>query len=106
MDLIRNLEAMLAAGQDSAMLRYTLGNAYLKAGDVMQAVTHLHKAVQLDHNYSAAWKSYGKALAESGDVAAAMHAYETGIHVADGKGDLQAAKEMRVFLKRLQKVPT
>ena len=33
MDIIKNLEAMLAAGQDSAMLRYTLGNAYLKAAD-------------------------------------------------------------------------
>ncbi len=103
MDIIKNLEAMLAAGQDSAMLRYTLGNAYLKAADYTRAVTHLHAAVKLDHNYSAAWKSYAKALGDSGDVAAAIHAYETGIQVAETKGDLQAAKEMRVFLKRLQK---
>jgi len=103
MDIIKNLEAMLAAGQDSAMLRYTLGNAYLKAADLKPAITHLHAAVKLDHNYSAAWKSYAKALSDSGDSAAAIHAYETGIHVAETKGDLQAAKEMRVFLKRLQK---
>lgn len=103
MDLIKNLEAMLAAGQDSAMLRYTLGNAYLKAADFTRAITHLHQAVKLDHNYSAAWRSYAKALADSGDITAALHAYATGIEVAEAKGDLQAAKEMRVFLKRLQK---
>ncbi len=103
MDIIKNLEAMLSAGQDSAMLRYTLGNAYLKAADAQRAVTHLHAAVKLDHNYSAAWKSYAKALGDSGDPTAAIHAYETGIQVAETKGDLQAAKEMRVFLKRLQK---
>ena len=103
MDIIKNLEAMLAAGRDSAMLRYTLGNAYLKDGDLKNAIPHLHEAVKLDHNYSAAWKSYAKALNDSGDVAAAIHAYETGITVAETKGDLQAAKEMRVFLKRLQK---
>lgn len=103
MDIIKNLEAMLAAGQDSAMLRYTLGNAYLKDGALKQAVFHLHEAVKQDHNYSAAWKSYAKALGDSDDRAAAIHAYETGIHVAEAKGDLQAAKEMKVFLKRLQK---
>ena len=103
MDIIPNLEAMLTAGQDSAMLRYTLGNAYLKAGDLKHAIAHLHQAVKLDHNYSAAWKSYAKALTDAGDKAAAIHAYETGIHVAETKGDLQAAKEMRVFLKRLLK---
>jgi len=31
----------------------------------------------------------------------AIKAYETGIKVADKKGDIQAAKEMKVFLKRL-----
>jgi predicted Zn-dependent protease len=103
MDIIKNLEAMLAAGQNSAMLRYTLGNAYLKDGKLNKAIAHLHEAVKLDHSYSAAWKSYAKALSDSGDAAAAIHAYETGIQVAETKGDLQAAKEMRVFLKRLRK---
>ncbi len=103
MDIIKNLEAMLAAGRDSAMLRFTLGSAYLRAGDSKLAVTHLHAAVTLDHNYSAAWQSYGQALSDSGAVEAAMHAYEIGIHVAETKGDMQAAKQMRVFLKRLRK---
>ena len=47
MDIIKNLEAMLAAGQDSAMLRYTLGSAYLKDGELNNAIAHLHEAVKL-----------------------------------------------------------
>jgi predicted Zn-dependent protease len=105
MDLITNLEAMLAAGKEGAMLRYSLGDAYLKAGDAVRAAPHLRRAVELDHDYSAAWKLLGRALTESRDFAHAEHAYATGIQVAERKGDIQAAKEMKVFLKRLQKTP-
>ena len=45
----------------------------------------------------------GKALAESGESDEAINAYTRGIEVAESRGDKQAAKEMRVFLKRLQK---
>lgn len=102
MSLIDNLENMLTKGQDTALLRFSLGNAYLKAGDPSRAIDHLRMAVKLDPNYSAAWKSLGKALAEYGQTNEAIAVYEEGIHVAEGKGDLQAAKEMRVFLKRLK----
>ena len=103
MDPIQNFEAMLAAGKDSAMLRFGLANAYLKAGDNATAVVHLRQCVVLDSGYSAAWKLLGKALAAAGQSAAAITAYEQGIAIAEQKGDLQAAKEMRVFLKRLQR---
>lgn len=103
MDPIQNFEAMLAAGKDSAMLRFGLANAYLKAGDSPSAVAHLRQCVILDSGYSAAWKLLGKALTAAGQSAAAITAYEQGIAIAQQKGDLQAAKEMRVFLKRLQR---
>lgn len=103
MSIIDNFEKMLAAGQDNALLRYSLGNEYLKVGDALTAVRHLQRAVEHDRGYSAAWKLLGKALTEAGDAAAAMAAYRSGIEVAERKGDKQAAKEMRVFLKRLEK---
>jgi hypothetical protein len=34
----------------------------------------------------------------------AVESYLRGIEVAEAKGDIQAAKEMRVFLNRLKKV--
>ena len=103
MNIIDNFEKMLASGQDNALLRYSLGNEYLKLGDAEAAVRHLQQAVVHDRAYSAAWKLLGKALTERGATDAAMQAYTTGIEVAEHKGDKQAAKEMQVFLRRLQK---
>lgn len=100
---IENFEAMLAAGKDNALLRFSLGNAYLGAGDAAKAVPHLQKAVEHDPNYSAAWKLLGKALNESGNPHGALDAYRQGIAVANAKGDIQAAKEMTVFAKRIEK---
>ena len=103
MALVDNFRAMLARGQDSALLRFSLGSALLKAGDAAEAATHLAEAVRQDPGYSAAWKLYGKALEATGDAGAAIGAYERGIEVAEGKGDKQAAREMTVFLKRLRR---
>ena len=103
MGMIENLEAMLDAGKDGALLRYGLGNEYLRAERFEQAAEHLAKAVQYDPDYSAAWKIYGKALTHCGRREEALGAYQAGIEAAERKGDVQAAKEMKVFLKRLRK---
>jgi len=103
MSAIDNLEAMLARGQDSALLRYSLGNEYSKANQNDKAIEHLQQAVALDPNYSAAWKLLGRTLAHAAREDEAIAAYEAGIRVAEAKGDLQAAKEMTVFLRRLRK---
>ncbi len=102
MTLIENLEKMLAEGRDNALLRYSLGSACLKEGALDRAREHLKMAVTLDAQYSAAWKSYAQALERLGETDAARVAYQTGIRVAEQKGDLQAAKEMHVFLRRLR----
>ena len=95
---------MLASGQDSALLRYSLGSAYLDT-DPENAVVHLQQAVSLDPAYSAAWKVLGKARTSIGDTKGATDAFETGMKVAEKNGDVQAMKEMRVFLRRLNKPP-
>jgi predicted Zn-dependent protease len=103
MDPVQRFEAMLAAGRDSALLRFSLGMQYLKAGDAARAVEHLRSAVAQDAAYSAAWKLLGKALAETGAAPEAAEAYRSGIAAAERRGDKQAAKEMSVFLRRLEK---
>jgi len=100
--LIEKLEQLLAGGMDNALLRYGLGNEYLKAGQYERAIGHFRKTVEHDPNYSAAWKQLGKALTSAGRNDDAIRAYQDGIHAAQQKGDLQVAKEMTVFLKRLQ----
>src|SRR5262245_37781916 len=103
MAITERFEAMLAAGRDDALLRFGLGNEYLRAGDAARAAGHLRRAVEHDPGYSAAWKLLGKALAQTGDAPAAIDAYRKGIDAATAKGDKQAAREMAVFLKRLEK---
>jgi len=97
------LEKLLAAGRDDALLRFSLGNACLKDGDADAAVAHFIKTVEYDPAYSAAWKLLGRALADTGRIEEAGEAWAQGIQAAEARGDVQAAKEMRVFLKRLQK---
>ncbi len=103
MSVIDNFEKMLAAGQDNVLLRYGLGQAYLNAHEPDKAVPHLTRAVEHDANYSAAWKLLGKAQAQAGDIIGAIASYTCGIEVAQSRGDIQAAKEMVVFRKRLEK---
>ena len=102
-DLIARFEQMLAGGTDTGLLRFSLGNEYLKRGDAQRAVQHLARAVELDPQYSAAWKLLGKALVDAGRTSEALAAYRQGIAVAEEKGDKQAAKEMSVFARRLEK---
>jgi len=100
---LASFEKMLAAGKDGALLRFSLGNEYLKAGDAGRAAEHLQRAVALDPDYTAAWKLLGRALQESGDAPGSMAAYRSGIAVAQRKGDKQAGREMEVFVRRLEK---
>ena len=97
---IDQLEKLLTKGPDSAVLRFSLGNLYL-ATDPVQAAHHFEQATGLNPDYSAAWKMLGKAHTAAGNSDLARTAYSRGIAVAELKGDVQAAKEMRVFLKRL-----
>jgi len=103
MGVVENLEAMLARGQDSALLRFSLGSEYLKMGQPARSVSHLERALELDPGYSAAWKLYGKVLLESGRPSDAVAAFDAGIRTARERGDIQAAKEMEVFLRRARK---
>jgi len=97
---IANFEKLLAKGPDTPLLRFSLGSAYL-AEDPVKAAEHFQAALVLDPAYVAAWKLLGEALSRTGDTEGAKFAYTEGIVAAEVHGQVQAAKEMRVFLKRL-----
>lgn len=101
-DSIARLRAQVGGPRDGALLRFALGQALLGNGDAAGAAGALREALAFDETYSAAWKLLGRALSESGDAAAAAAAWERGIEVAGARGDVQAAKEMGVFLRRLR----
>lgn len=101
--LIANLRAQCGGPRDGALLRFSLGNALLAAGDAATAATELRQAVGFDPNYSAAWKLLGKACLALDDQAGAAEAWRQGITAAQARGDKQAEKEMTVFLRRLER---
>ena len=101
--LIANLEKLLGTPRDGALLRYSLGSEYLKAGSIERGIEHLREALRRDPQYSAAWKALGRALAEAGRTDEAREAYARGIEAARARGDRQAEKEMAVFARRLDR---
>ena len=101
--VIANLEKLIGTPRDGALLRFSLGSEYLKGGDLRNAQLQLSEALAKDPGYSAAWKLLGRALADDAQPQAALEAYRQGIAVAEQKGDKQAAREMTVFARRIEK---
>jgi predicted Zn-dependent protease len=101
--LIASLEKLLGTPRDGALLRYSLGTEYLKAGERERGIVELREAVARDPRYSAAWKALGHALAGGGREDEALAAWAQGIEVAHAQGDKQAEKEMTVFARRIRK---
>ena len=94
---------LVGTARDGALLRFSIGSEYLKAGDASNAAAQLHAAVERDPDYSAAWKLLGRALAEAGRAVEDLEAFERGIAIATARGDQQAAKVMTVVARRLRR---
>jgi predicted Zn-dependent protease len=103
--MIPALEKLLGTPRDGALLRYSLGTEYLKAGELERGLSELRESVARDPNFSAAWKALGRALAGAGRDAEAIEAWRNGIAAARARGDRQAEKEMQVFSRRLETKP-
>ncbi len=101
--LIDSLRSQLGGPRDGALLRFSLANALLATDVLPEAVEQLRAALGFDPNYSAAWKLLGLTLTTIGDLTCAADAFRNGIDTALARGDKQAEKEMRVFLRRLEK---
>lgn len=100
---INALEAMIARGQDSAMLRLTLGRAYRAAGELAVAERHLAEAVRQQPDYAAAWKSLAQCQQAASRDAEARESFRQGLEAARANGDMQLVREMEVFLRRLDR---
>ncbi len=96
------LRAQCGGPRDGALLRVLLGQALAASGEHLAAANEFEAALRFDAHYSAAWKFLGKARLLAGNRAAAADAWRRGIAVADARGDAQASKEMRVFLRRIE----
>lgn len=97
---LEQLRVLLESDPEDALLHFLLGRELVSAGSHEEAVEPLRRAVALDPDHSAARKELGKALLRSGRHGEAAQALREGIRVAEANGDLQAVREMRVWLER------
>ena len=102
MGLRETLEARLVGGHDDAMLRLSLAQLCLRASEWAAARDHAAACLAHDPDQAAASKTLGKALEALGDVPRAAAVYREGIERARAGGQNQTAREMEVFLRRLE----
>jgi tetratricopeptide (TPR) repeat protein len=94
---------MLEQGNDNALVRYSVGNAYVGEKKYAEAIPHLQQAIAHEQTYSAAWKLLGRSHYELKQYETAVEVCTRGIEIANAQGDKQAGKEMQVFLRRAER---
>ncbi len=99
-DRLERLRRAAEQEPDDDLAQYGFGSACLKAGQFEDAVRALTHAIQLNPEYSAAYRDLGRAHMESGRGHKAIETFRRGIGVAQKRGDLQTVREMEVFLRR------
>jgi cytochrome c-type biogenesis protein CcmH/NrfG len=85
-------------GDDTAW--FGLGRALADLERPAEAAEAFRRAVELRPDYTAAWRDLGRALLAAGQAVAASDALRQGLAAAERTGDLQAGREIEVFLRR------
>jgi Tfp pilus assembly protein PilF len=94
---------MVGTPRDSALLRVTLANALILEEQTIEAEQQLMQATKMDPAYTAAWKQLGKVRLSLEDKEGARKAWRSGLDAARENGDIQAEKELGVFIRRLDR---
>jgi tetratricopeptide (TPR) repeat protein len=96
---IEGLQEFLEDEPD-ALTHFMLATELLKADRGSEAADHFRGVLDLDPEYTAAYRGLGRQLLAQGDSTGAIEVFEQGLTVAEKTGDLQTAKEMEVFLRK------
>lgn len=97
------LRTLAAESPDDATTWFLLGRELAGAGRAVEAADAFTAAIVADPNYAAAYRQLGNALEQAGRLSEAADTYRRGADVAERTNDLQAGKEMRAFLKRMER---
>ena len=82
---------------------YGLGRALLDLERPGEAADAFRRALAAKPDFTAAQRDLGKSLLAQGEPAGAVEAFRLGIALAERTGDLQAGREMAVFLRRAER---
>ncbi len=98
---IARLEDLLKDDPQDDLTHFLLGREYLEVKRHEDAARVLQRCVEINPQYTAAYRFLGDAHRFAGNHVPAREAYETGIMVAQDTGDLQAGKEMEVLIRKV-----
>jgi uncharacterized protein HemY len=102
-DRLQKMRALVESEPDDPLTRFLLGRAAAEMGLYEESCSAFQAACSLDPRYAAAFRQWGDALDKLGRHAEAANVYARGARVAEQTGDLQAGKEMKALLKRLER---
>lgn len=103
MERIDTLRQIVADDPVDGLARFMLGKELLAADQPNEAAEQLAEAIRLTPEHTASYRELGNALASAGRMSEAEVAYTSGMSVAEKTGDLQTAREIKVFLNRLKR---
>ena len=98
---VAELLEMTDEDPEDALAHFMLGQEYQRKKMWLEALPYFEVVLDLDPEYTAAYRGVGLSLRELGEVEEAKRSWMTGLEVADRTGDLQTGREMRSFLRRL-----
>lgn len=104
-DRIAQFKNMAEADPQNEMGHFSLGKAYIDAGQFAEAVAPLRRTLELNPTYSKAYQLLADALVKTGDKSAALDTLQTGFKVADERGDRMPRDAMAKMITDLGGTP-
>ncbi len=101
---IAMFQEILKMDPNDPVVYFGLGQEYMQGGVYPEAIVAFANAVRCNPNYSAAYRFLGECFEKSNQPHQAKEVYAKGIPIAEAQGDLEAARAMTVFLKRVSEI--
>lgn len=98
---IEQFRKMAEADPANELGHFSLGRAYLEAGQFADAATSLERAISINANLSKAYQLLAQALLQQGLKDPAVARLTQGVKVADERGDVLPKNEMVKMLQDL-----
>lgn len=98
---ISQFRQMAEADPENELGHFSLGKAYIEAGQPEEAVGPLTRTIELNPRMSKAYQLLGEVLQASGREAEAIDTLTQGVKTADAQGDLMPRNAMAKLLKEL-----
>ena len=98
---IERFKYMTEADPTNELGWFSLGRAYLDAGQAPEAVPPLQRVIALNQNFSKAYALLGYAQRMAGDNNGAIMTLTAGYRIAHERGDLMPRNDMAAMLKEL-----